>query len=89
MGLESHSSLCNKRGQGSDEVLRQKAKDIAVAQRIAEEVNEESGTSLGWTDLINVQRPGQAIVAPDGKPIEGDAKAGDDDANTTGAGLWT
>jgi len=62
MGFESHSSICNKRGTSSDDVLRQKAKDIASAKRVADDVNAEHGTELTWQDLINVQRPGQAVI---------------------------
>lgn len=58
-GVTSVSAFARKSGRDGEDVLREKAKDIATAQRIADEVNTESGTNLTWRDLIQTLQPGQ------------------------------
>jgi len=72
-GVTSVSTFARKSGRDGEDVLREKAQDIATAQRIADEVNAESGTSLTWRDLIQTLQPGQTVNAP--MPTDNGSKA--------------
>lgn len=61
LGTKSHTDLVAKRGKDSEEVLREKFRNIAMAQQIADETNKQYGTSLTWQDGIFAGIPGQVM----------------------------
>lgn len=65
LGTGSISSFARKKGRDGEDVLREKADDIATAHTVAQELNQLHGMSLTWRDLINATRPGQATTKPE------------------------
>jgi lambda family phage portal protein len=63
-GVSSVSAFARKQGRDGEDILREKATDIATAQRVAEETNKASGTNLTWRDLIMTMQPGQVSQSP-------------------------
>lgn len=69
LSTASITSLARKRGRDGEDMLREKAVDIATAVRVAREVNEAEGTALTWRDIIDVAMPGQTAPSqPQGVP---------------------
>ena len=68
LGISSITSFARKRGKDGEDVMREKAKDIATAQRIAGEVNATEGTQLTWRDIIDIAQPGQTAPSSDPQP---------------------
>ena len=65
MGSKTLTEITRKRGRDSEDVLTEKASDIAAAARIASEANASlPGLALTWRDLISAQIPGQMQPAP-------------------------
>ena len=64
LGTASITSIAAKRGRDGEEVLREKANDIATAHRIADEINQLHGTSIGWRDIIGVTSKSPAAPPP-------------------------
>jgi lambda family phage portal protein len=59
MGTATISSIVRKKGRDAEDVLAEKAHDIAIAERVAQEVNKEHGTQITWRDIISTTIPGQ------------------------------
>lgn len=59
MGATSLSAITRKKGRDAEDVLTEKASDIAVAIRIANDINAQTGSTLTWRDLISTLMPGQ------------------------------
>jgi lambda family phage portal protein len=70
IGTKSHTDLVAKRGKDSEEVLREKFRNIAIAHQIAAETNKEFGTALTWQDGIYAGIPGQ-VNQSNGQPPAG------------------
>lgn len=85
LGVETITSICYAKGRDSEDVLREKAEDIATADRVAKEINSKQGTSLTWRDLIEVGNASMvkaAATSPDKQDDEEDDKE-DEDPNAT------
>jgi lambda family phage portal protein len=67
LGIETITSICHSKGRDAEDVLREKAGDIASADRIAKEINAAQGTNLTWRDLIEVGNASM-VNATNGKP---------------------
>lgn len=70
MGVKSHTDLVGKRGKDSEEVLREKFRNMAIADRIAKETNKDYGTSFTWENGIYAAIPGQVNQAQAAKQLE-------------------
>lgn len=68
MGTETLTSLCHAKGRDAEDVLIEKGKDIANAERIAREINTAHGTSLTWHDLIGVGNASMVGAAQQPQP---------------------
>jgi len=79
------TQMNRKKGRDVEDVMREKGKEFAFAQRIAEEINAENGTNLTWKDLISAQIPGQTSLPADvGDDDNDDAM---DTKKTEGSGI--
>lgn len=74
-GVNSLTQWARKKGHDAEEILTEKGKDIAYAQRIAEEINAEHNTKLTWKDLITLGMPGQVTKQEDVVPQQPKGKA--------------
>ena len=70
LGTSSITSFARKRGRDGEDVLAEKARDIASAMRIAAEISKETGQPMNWRDLIDVAQPGQTAPSMEPKPME-------------------
>jgi lambda family phage portal protein len=68
LGTKSHTDLVAKRGKDSEDVLREKFRNMAMAKQIADETNAQYGTAFGWQDGIYAAIPGQVNQAPVNQP---------------------
>jgi capsid protein len=66
MGVKSHTEMTRKRGRDTEDVLREKAKDMLTAQRLEQEYGLPPGS------LITAQIPGQTQVQQPAQPKEPD-----------------
>jgi capsid protein len=68
MGSTSLSAITRKKGRDAEDVLAEKAQDIATAIRITNEINKQTGSNLTWRDLIATLMPGQQPAATNQQP---------------------
>ena len=65
LGVGSISSFARKQGRDGEDVLREKAGDIATAARLAQELNAAMpGHDFTWRDLISSLPPGTLTTQP-------------------------
>ena len=68
LGTTTLTELNKRKGRDTEDVLREKAKDISVAIRIAQEVSAETGVTISHYDLSRPSLPG--LISPDaGMPL--------------------
>jgi lambda family phage portal protein len=64
MGTNTLTMMAKSKGRDPEEILREKGKDIASADRVAKEINAANGTALTWRDLIEVAAIAQERPQP-------------------------
>lgn len=65
MSTNTLSMMAKAKGRDPGDMLREKAGDIALADKVAKEINAANGTTLTWRDLIEVASlPGNPTQVP-------------------------